>query len=182
MRICLVSDKYPPDMGGLPQAVARHARSLVQAQHNVHVFVPTASVPTDELRTRQEDGITIHRLGPHKRQSDTLAAWGERLIALDQQFQFDLLHGYMAALAGFVATYVTRHRDKRSVVSVRGNDLDVLVFDSAHAPFVFKALSWADAVTAVSRDLAHKAYALAGRQDTTVIPNSVDLDANRGVC
>ena len=58
MRICLLSEKYPPDMGGLAQIVARHANALVRAGHTVHVCVPTVGLLHDGFRTESCDGVT----------------------------------------------------------------------------------------------------------------------------
>jgi glycosyltransferase involved in cell wall biosynthesis len=161
-------------MGGLAQAVARHARALAQAGHVVHACVPTVSVLPDHARISVQEGITVHQLRPHKQWRDTLTAWSEQVITLDREINFDIFHGHFLAYAGFVAAYLARYCGKKSVVSAMGNDVDRFVFDAARAPFVFKALEWADAVTAVSHDLVLKIYAVSGRQDITVVPNGVD--------
>jgi glycosyltransferase involved in cell wall biosynthesis len=63
-----------------------------------------------------------------------------------------------------------------SVVSARGNDVDLMPFDRRRATFALKALEWADVVVAVTRDLARKAAALSGRNDVRVIHNGVDTE------
>ena len=176
MRICLLSEKFPPDMGGLAQTVARHARALAQAGHTVHVCVPTVGLLPDSLRTFDDDGITVHHIGMQKQWRDTLAAWSEQLVGLDREFDFDIFHGYLLAYDGFVATYLARYCGKKSVVSAHSSDLDRCAFDAARAPFVFQALAWADVVTAVSQDVVHKVRALSDRRDVPVVHNSVDVD------
>ena len=176
MRICLLSEKFPPDMGGLAQTVARHARALAQAGHTVHVCVPTVGLLPDSLRTFDDDGITVHHIGMQKQWRDTLAAWSEQLVGLDREFDFDVFHGYLLAYAGFVATYLARYCGKKSVVSAHSSDLDRCAFDAARAPFVFQALAWANVVTAVSKDVVHKVRALSDRRDVPVVHNSVNVD------
>jgi len=187
-RICLLSDTYPPDVGGLAISTERNARLLAQAGYEVHVCVPRVSLPPGEVRKAVEDGVEVHRLGPQDKMHDTLTDWFELVTGLGRELSFDLLHGFFAAYAGYLAAYAARYLGARlgatnrrnsavpSVVSVRGNDLDRLVFDSARAPFILYALEQADAVTAVTRDLRHKVLALVNRQKVVHIPNSVDAE------
>jgi glycosyltransferase involved in cell wall biosynthesis len=176
MRICLLTEKYPPDMGGVAQTVARHARALAQAGHTVHVCVPTAGLLHDGFRTYVQDGVTVHNVGMHRQWRDTLVAWSDRLIEVDHEIGFDVFHGCLIPYAGFVAAYLARLCDRRSVISAYNNDLDRQTFDATGAPFVFKALEWADVLTAVSEDVARTMRAMSGRHDIDVIHNSVDVE------
>jgi len=173
-KVCFLSDTYPPDVGGLAISTERNARLLVQAGHAVRVCVPSASLPPGEAQKTVENGVQVHRLGPQKKMHDTLTDWFELVTGLGRELCFDLLHGFFAAYAGYLAVYAARYLDARSVVSVRGNDLDRLIFDPARAPFILYALEHADAVTAVTRDLQRKVLALANRQGVVHVPNSVD--------
>jgi len=174
-KVCFLSDTYPPDVGGLAISTERNARLLVQAGHEVHVCVPSTSLPPGEAQRTVENGVKVRRLGTQKKMHDTLTDWFELVTGLGRELSFDLLHGFFAAYAGYLAAYAARYLGARSVVSVRGNDLDRLVFDPARAPFILYALEQADAVTAVTQDLRHKVLALVNRQGVVHVPNSVDL-------
>jgi len=175
-KVCFLSDTYPPDVGGLAISTERNARLLVQAGHAVHVCVPSASLPPGEVQKTVENGVEVHRLGRQKKMHDTLTDWFELVTGLGRELSFDLLHGFFAAYAGYLAVYAARYLGVWSVVSVRGNDLDRLVFDPARAPFILYALEHADAVTAVTRDLQRKVLALVNRQGVVHVPNSVDAE------
>ncbi|HID61317.1 MAG TPA: glycosyltransferase family 4 protein [Anaerolineae bacterium] len=175
-KVCFLSDTYPPDVGGLAVSAERNARLLAQAGHEVHVCVPSASLPPGEVQRTVENGVAVHRLGPRKKVHDTLTDWFELVTGLGRELSFDLLHGFFAAYAGYLAAYAARYLGARSVVSVRGNDLDRLVFDPARTPFILYALEQADAVTAVTRDLRRKVLALVDRQGVYHVPNSVDAE------
>jgi glycosyltransferase involved in cell wall biosynthesis len=175
-KVCFLSDTYPPDVGGLAISTERNARLLVQAGHEVHVCVPSASLPPGEVQKTVENAVEVHRLGPQKKMHDTLTDWFELVTGLGRELSFDLLHGFFAAYAGYLAAYAARYLGDCSVVSVRGNDLDRLVFDPARAPFILYALEQADAVTAVTRDLRRKVLALVNRQGVHHVPNSVDAE------
>ncbi len=174
MKICLLADTYPPDVGGLAVSVQRNARNLARVGHIVHVVSPHKAAAPGTWHTAADGPVVAHRFGPSARQRETLAAWFDGIAALDARYDFDLFHGHFIVYAGYVATMVARYAGKSSVVSVRGNDLDVMPFDNRRAPFVFKSLEWADAIVAVTHDLARKAQVLSGRTDVRVIHNGVD--------
>jgi glycosyltransferase involved in cell wall biosynthesis len=110
----------------------------------------------------------------HRRTRETLADWFEYTVALEASESFDLFHGHFVAYAGYVAALAARYSRKKSVVSGRGNDIDVMPFDRRRAVLVIQALRWADVVVTVTHDLARKVAALSGREDIPVIPNGVD--------
>jgi len=181
----------------LGNAVRRLARGLAMAGHVVHVCTLHSDLLPGQVRTADEEGVVVHRLGPQKKTHDTLTEWFELLTDLGQRDGFQVLHGYFAAYAGFLAVYAARYLAQtskvfgdpgslsqagtngrgsgpRAVVSVRGNDLDRLIFDPARAPYIFYALRHADAITAVTQDLARKARVLGERDDVYLVPNGVD--------
>ena len=65
MRICLVSQEYPPETawGGVGTQTWVKARSLARLGHEVHVLTCSADERT-ELRTEMHDGVTVHRIHP----------------------------------------------------------------------------------------------------------------------
>jgi len=174
MKICLLADTYPPDVGGLAVSVQRNARNLARAGHTVHIVSPHKASAAGTWSTATDGPVIVHRFGPRARQRETLAAWFDGIAALHARHEFDLFHGHFIVYAGYVATAVARYLARPAVVSARGNDLDVMPFDDRRAPFLFKALTWADAIVAVTGDLAGKAQAFSGRADVRVIHNGVD--------
>jgi glycosyltransferase involved in cell wall biosynthesis len=174
MNLCLLSNKYPPEPGGVAISAQRLARGLAASGHTVHVCAPVQNVAPGQVIQTTEDGLTLHRLGAHRRVDDTRMAWFELVARLHHQIGFDLLHGYYLVGAGFVAVYAARYLGAPVVVSVRGNDLDRTVFNPKEAGAILWSLAQANAVTAVSPDLARKARALAPGCQARVIPNGVD--------
>ena len=173
MRIALLTEKYPPDIGGLAVSTERLARALAAAQHSVEVFAPTTSQDAGNVTRTDQGGIVVHRVVAHPRTDDTFADWFSILVARHAETPFDLLHAYYVTKAGFITTYAARRLDIPSIVSARGNDLDRAVFDPAKAAHVLYALQNASALTANSRDLVCKAQALAPGRDVTLIPNGI---------
>ena len=170
MHIALLSDKFPPDPGGLAVSAARLARLLAGAGHRVRVFAPGAQ-PSDATAG---NGVIIHRIAPRKRTDETLADWFDAVIAAHRTDPFDVLHAYFVATAGYVAAFAGRYLGVPSVVSARGNDVDRAAFDPARAAHLLYALNHASAVTTNANDLARKAEALAPGLSVVRIPNGVD--------
>ena len=65
MRICLVSQEYPPETarGGIGTQTWIKAEALARLGHTVHVLSSTSS-PGPELSTQTEGAITVHRMQP----------------------------------------------------------------------------------------------------------------------
>jgi len=178
MNIALLSEKYPPAVGGLAVSVERIARLLLEAGHTVHSFTLDSNLPAGELVLDCPSGIHVHRLGPQPRLSDTLILWSDTIIRHSAELarvgqHFDLLHGYFLPQAGFTAVYTARMLGVPAVVSARGNDLDRAVFEPGKAAHIFYALQHASAVTANTQELAQKVNAFCARQ-AVLIPNGVD--------
>jgi len=178
MRICLLADAYPPDVGGLAVSVHRLSLGLTHEGYTVHVCVRDSSLPPGRVQRDEgnDDAPTIHRLGPHKHPRDTLTDWSELAVRLGHQENIDLYHGFFLAYAGFIAAYTGRLMGVPSIVSARGNDLDRLIFDAARAPFTFETMRLARAVTTVSRELTAKVRALVPQATIHHVPNGVDAD------
>ena len=178
MNIVLLSEKYPPAVGGLAISVERLARMLLGAGHTVNVFSLSSDLPPGELVQEDTDGIQVHRLGAQRRLSDTLTNWSDTIIRFSAQLarvgkKFDLLHGYFLPQAGFTAVYAARMLGLPAVVSARGNDLDRAVFDPAKAAHILYALQHASAVTANTNELVQKVHAFSNRT-AVLVPNGVD--------
>jgi phosphatidylinositol alpha-1,6-mannosyltransferase len=171
LKIILLSDKYPPDPGGLAVSVQRLAQQLKQAGHDVRVIAPTNEAAGSRTFVA---GVEVQRLPRRRRLDETLAAWFDFLRAELQARPADIVHSYFVNALAFAGVYVARTVGIPAVVSARGNDLDRAVFDPAKAPHILYALQHADAITANARDLARKAQALTHTRWVVLIPNGVD--------
>jgi glycosyltransferase involved in cell wall biosynthesis len=171
MRIALLSEKYPPDPGGLAVSVQRLAQGLIAAGHTVCVCAPN---DTPELRRAIDDDVEVLRLPLFRRGDDTLAEWFSLLAAQHAAQPFAVIHAYFVTQLAFVGVYAGRTLGVPTIVSARGNDLDRAVFDAAKSAQILYALQHANAITANSRDLIRKAQALVPTRSAILIPNGVD--------
>lgn len=174
-RVALLSDRFPPQPGGLARAVARIARGLLD--HGWEVEVLALSDALAPGAAQEDTGVPaprVLRLGASKRPDDTQAALFDLLVARHRQAPFDVVHGFYLVRAGFLAAYAGRYLGARTLVSARGNDLDRALFDPLAQASVLHALQHAHVVTAVSQELGRKARALAPQARIEVVPNGVD--------
>ncbi|TMM08128.1 MAG: glycosyltransferase family 4 protein [Actinobacteria bacterium] len=65
MRICIVSQEYPPETarGGIGSQNWTKAHALAGLGHEVHVLSSSTGA-TDGIATREGDGVTVHRIEP----------------------------------------------------------------------------------------------------------------------
>lgn len=174
MKICLISDTYPPDVGGLAVSVHRQAQGLAAFGHKIHLVTLGGGLVEGTIETQSDGPVVVHRLGPSARLRETLFNWHELILSLDRQENFDLFHGHFLVYAGYLAALASRTTGKPSVASARGDDLDIFPFDERRAHFVHRTLEWADRLVGVTSSLVNKAMALSGRPDVRLIHNGVD--------
>lgn len=144
MRVCLVTPRFPPDVGGVAQASARRARHLAQ-QGEVLILSPD-QWPQDPASCQ----------------------------ALFLEKPWHLIHGYYPSLTGPVVQQLAAVSQRPYLLSARGNDLDRDIWKPELRPRLLAALQGATALTGVSRDLVRKLRALAPEVPAFYVPNSVD--------
>ncbi len=174
-RLLFISERFPPDWGGVATSASRIAGVLAGLGVEVDVITWSRMVEPGRV-VRQEGSPEVYRMGrfrnwdmtmPH---TEILADW------LSSRQPYHAMWGHYLFPGGFLAAWLARRSAIPSVVSIRGNDLDRDMFP----PGDFARLEWtlrnASLVTAVTRELARKACSLSGRDDVVALRNSVDAE------
>lgn len=183
-RLLMIAERFPPDIGGVARSAGRIAAALARLRVSVEVLAWTKTHPPGELvsETIQPSselggrGVTVHRLGLFGSLDFSLQHSLNVLEWLHEQQPFDAVWGHYLFPAGFMATLFAELVHIPSTVSVRGNDVDRLMFPPGDFARLLWALQRSSVRTAVSRDLARKVDVLLGRDsETLVIGNAVDL-------
>ena len=178
MRVALLSDCYPPRLGGIETQVRDLGRQLAAAGHEVHVY--TATVGSDGRRGRVDEldeGVHVHRQTvwtPFGVPVNPLAP-----KALRRELGgFDVAHLHLGVVSPFaydltglaldlgLPTVLTWH-------CVLG-DASRIAYGVA-GPIA----RWAERgarLTAVSRMAATRVAAVAGGAEVGVLPNGIDPD------
>jgi glycosyltransferase involved in cell wall biosynthesis len=175
IRVLFLTERYPPDVGGVAASSSRIAATLAGLGAHVDVVAWTRAVQAGQV-AHMEGSPAAYRVGRYREWDTTLPHTLNLLDWLTSLAPYDLVWGHYLSLAGFLAAWYGRLHGVRSVVSIRGNDLDRDVFP----PGDFARLQWtlahATCITAVTKELARKAQALCGRDDVVHLQNVVDTE------
>ncbi|MCA8924497.1 MAG: glycosyltransferase [Planctomycetes bacterium] len=183
-RLLMLTERFPPDLGGLARSAARLAGSLARVGAEVDVLAWTKTLPPGALETvdagavhPEAAGATLHRLGLYASQDFSLQHTFNVLEWLHAQRAFEAVWGHYATTPGFAAVLFAEQQGLPSTVSARGNDIDRAVFP----PGDFARLQWtlqrARIVTCVSQAMARKVTAILGSDaQLEVVPNTVDAE------
>lgn len=178
MRVLLVAGRFPPQQGGAAAAAARLTRSLGDRLGRLDVLCLDSTLPPGSARGEALGKARVHRLGPAGREDEASQLLFEAALALAREARSELVHGFYAVPAGYVAVLAAKRLGLRSVVSLRGNDVDRDMFRAAKQPLLCWTLANADAVAGVSGELLERAKALTGRAHGLYwTPNGVDAEA-----
>lgn len=174
LRILFITDRYPPQMGGLGASAFRLANGIAARGHLVHVVNIAADAEPGAVESIREGEVMVYRLGAMDAPEQTLQLADNILYYLHERTQFHLIHGHFAVPSGYLATFFAARVNLASYVSIRGSDVNRGAFHGDQFPFLHWTLRHAGGIGCVSRELVAKCAALSGRTDIHYAPSSVD--------
>jgi len=184
VRVLFITERFPPDLGGLATSSARTAGALARIGIDVDVLAWTKRLPPGALESGpapgRAEGAPLHRMGLFSNWDLSLQHTNNVVRWLHAERAYDVVWGHYLHPAGFAAVLFAEQAGLRSVVSARGNDVDRMMFP----PGDFARLQWtlerATGITAASEDLARKIRVLLGHDaPVEVVPNAVDCEVFR---
>ncbi len=171
-RLLFITERFPPDLGGLATSAYRIAQALEKLDVQVTILIFTRSLLPGTVQF-SGGSIPVYRLGRYRQWDMTLPYALNLIEDLHQTQPFDGVWGHYLFPAGFLAVWFGQLHQIPSTVSARGNDLDRELFPPGDFARLHWTLTQAQIVTAVSQDLAHKIKTLVGRE-VIVLKNAVD--------
>ncbi|MEO1134200.1 MAG: glycosyltransferase, partial [Cyanobacteria bacterium J06639_1] len=177
-RLLFLTERFPPDIGGVAASAGRIARSLSGMAFEIDVLVWTRYLQPGEIQQGDRDavakGMRLFRLGRYRHWDMTMQRTLTLLNGMHAQHPSRAVWGHYLSPAGFLAVWFGLSANVPSVVSARGNDIDL----GAFPPGDFARLQWtlqrATAIAAVSQDMADKIRAICDRRDVEITKNAVD--------
>ena len=174
-RLLFLTERFPPDIGGLASSAGRITQVITQLGIEVDVVVWSRQLQPGQLQEPEPDRLLrVYRIGLYRQWDMSLPVTLNLLDGLQDRYGYDGIWGHYLFPAGFMAAWFAQLRGIRCTVSARGNDVDRGLFP----PGDFARLQWtlqaADRISAVSQDLVRKLQVLCGRQDVILLQNAVD--------
>lgn len=178
-RLLFITERFPPDIGGLSTSSARISRSIANLGIDVDVLAWSRHVPAGKLgeQALDEDApqtLKVYRQGMYRQWDMTMPSTLNVLEWLHEQHNYDAVWGHYLSPAGFLAVWFAQLHGLKSIVSARGNDVDTEIFPPGDMSRLLWTLNKATIVNSVSQDMARKIEILCGRQDLEIMPNVVD--------
>jgi glycosyltransferase involved in cell wall biosynthesis len=172
-RLLFLSERYPPDLGGVASSSGRISRALADIGCNVDVIAWTRSLQPGVV-AKEDGNPTVYRMGRYREWDATMPHTLNLFDWLNTKHTYHAIWGHYLASAGFLATWFGRLKNIPSTVSVRGNDLDRDMYPPGDFARLLWTLNNAGCLSAVTNDLAAKVRALCGRDDVVWLKNVVD--------
>jgi glycosyltransferase involved in cell wall biosynthesis len=174
-RILWITDRYPPQQGGMAVSCARQVRGLRRRGYDVDVLVLGAPSATGNVIEHRDGGVDL--LIPQDDDAAFLSnhAW---LAAENRHLQkpYTLACGFGAAVGGFHAVTFGAWLGLPATVLVRGNDFDRDWFWPQRGSMLREALERASAVGAVTQEKVRRIQALYPRQRVEWTPNGIETE------
>ena len=173
-RLVWITNRYPPQPGGMAQSCRRQITAL-----------RSRSIPVDVMILHPDATGTGVKIEPHDC-GDNIIVFSRNTPAIAAQLAFPALlerhnrHRYRAIIGfganfpGFCAATFAAWLTLPSLILVRGNDFDRDLFDPRLHGHVHSALTHATAIGAVSPEKVRKIQTLFPGKSVVWTPNGID--------
>ena len=124
MKACIITFEFPPQLGGISQAVNRIAKGLMGKGVEVHIVAVT---PNHKDSFSVPGRLHMHRFGPFSGDLKNIPeVEGKRLMKylndLQKKHSFDLFHAFTIYPCGYIATKAAKQLNVPVIISARGED------------------------------------------------------------
>jgi glycosyltransferase involved in cell wall biosynthesis len=176
-KVLWITERFPPERGGAAVSAGRQVEALAGHLERLDVVRLCRKRASGQVELEERADYGVYHVGAAAAHEESLQIVAQTATNLLGAHRHDLVHGFYAVHAGYVAVAVARAAGLRSVVSLRGNDLDRAMFHGPRLPFLLYTLEHADALLVVSPDMSAKVRALCGRTDGIHhVQNGVDAE------
>ena len=122
-RLLFLTERYPPDLGGVATSAGRISRALVGMGLDLDIACWSRTIPPGEV-VREDGTPCVYPMGRYRQWDMTMPHTMNLLDWLHSTVPYDAVWGHYLAPAGFLAVWFANSNRIRSTVSIRGNDID----------------------------------------------------------
>jgi glycogen synthase len=173
-RILLLTERYPPQKGGMAVSCDRIAAGLRRRGLALDVIAFTRDPAAVKIEESPRDHGADFRLAVELAPGNAVQLGWSVVRKRNLGSPYTAVAGFGAGLAGFVAVTFGAWLGVRSVVLARGNDFDRDWFDPRRGHYVREAFARAGAIGTVSPEMAERIRALLPGREVVWTPNGVD--------
>ena len=131
MKLLWITDRFPPERGGVAVSAARQVGALGSCLERLDVVRLADDLAPGAAEIEVSGPVAVCRVGRASAADESLQLLARTASNLLARHGHTIVHGFSAVHAGYVATNVARTAGVASVVSLRGNDVDRAMF---HGP------------------------------------------------
>ena len=172
-RVLIVSEHYPPTMGGVATSAQRIARHLARLDVTVNLVTFDHSRPlesADYVIRQHDEGTSVHRIGPFflKHPDPNAAQISEKhrailrrrafdqIAALGREMRVQVILSLYVLNAGFMAGLAANALRLPHVAGIRGNDVGRNIFDTQRFAVIQWTLQRAARIACVNQHLRER--------------------------
>jgi glycosyltransferase involved in cell wall biosynthesis len=178
-KICFVTDRFPPDIGGTASSAMRLASNLDKAGYDMHIFVRSHIPPSNPLGQQSDHALPVHRVPVDPTRLRTAIDYWQ------ESTDFSLFHGF--SFPSSLACLPAAVRYGRPLVA-NISDFREPSYPNRGSGVILHRASWIVANDMANLARAHRIVDIASK--SSIIPNGVDTsqavlwtlgEFNRGV-
>lgn len=163
LKICIITNFYPPIKNGVATFVKRIAKNLASVGHEIYVFTAGNNSATDVFKESVEDGVRVYRtvpalivtFGDQYHLSAQLHSVAETIKSIHKKIGFDLINGQFLIPSGFLAVQLGKDLNLPVVVTTHGSDIETYRFNSFFEPAIKEIFTSADIVTTLNAEMSN---------------------------
>lgn len=174
MRLLFITETHPPDRGGMAESCDRIVRGLVRSGVAVDIVHFDRRAVSPSHRATGNGSLT--RVPPDADVPHALNLLWNRLQQTLDLHAVTHVVAFGGTLPLLAAPVFAAWIERPLVTLLRGNELDLGIFDPRRRPFLDDALRRSAAVVAVTTSQARKVTALHPEVRPHVIANGIDLE------
>jgi len=176
MKITWITEKHPPDKGGMAVSSERITDHLRKFGVSLNILHLSRNSLNETGKNREKETVILRNFHGTKIRGFNTPFEPEKIF-WDHYYTLSNSHiaGFGGDLSGYYATLWAKWTGKKSIVFFRGNDFEKVIHDSKRGWLVHFVLENADLVFTVTGEMKKRIDCLRKKR-TVFLPNGIDAN------